>query len=177
MDTISFCQKDSKDDFNKAEKEIEKNNSQREALERELDQTTKNNKELQKNIEDIERKIQQINNSRREIEYYNYYGIGNYNLREKNYTYAIDNYSNALTINRTGEALYYRGRSYHMIGKNIDALNDLNEVISRNQDNDDNKFAEIHQLRGAIKQSLDDIDGAMRDFDEAKRLRNLSGEK
>jgi tetratricopeptide (TPR) repeat protein len=101
---------------------------------------------------------------------HSYRGIMHYEAGE--YDAAISDFDIALRINpQSAIARYWRGFSYRETGVHKRALKDFDVFLSLSPD------ASAYFGRGASRFNLDDLDGALTDFDNAIRLPPPAGQR
>jgi len=84
---------------------------------------------------------------------------------QKEYAKAIDDISRCLALGRTDRAVYLqRARYYYGYGQHQNAVNDLNKVLLENP-----KDVELLLLRAECKEANLDMDGALKDLENAQK--------
>lgn len=84
---------------------------------------------------------------------------------QKEYAKAIDDISRCVALGRTDRAVYLqRARYYHGYGQHQNAVNDLNKILLDNP-----KDVEVLLLRAECKESNLDMDGALKDLENAQK--------
>ena len=100
-----------------------------------------------------------------------YEARGDLNFDLENWEEAVNDYSNAIkfhnaTVNIFIESTYKsRGCAYANLGKFQDAINDFNFVVSHNKYD-----AETYFFLGKAYSDLGDMDNALKNFEQAKKL-------